>query len=264
MCWEGRGADERYAPAPCTAPTDALHLQATYDKALRLVELYERRGIDTGRLYIKIASTQEGIEACRRLQLEGIDCNMTLLFSFAQVRRGSGTARATAPLSLAWLSTMRPPRPPPPPPSPRQAAACADAGAALISPFVGRIMDWYKAKEGRDFAPHEDPGAREAEGRPGPPPQAGPGRTGPHRRIPPPVFMGRPVAASLAAFHARPRSCRREERPAHLQVLQDAQGARQGWAAAARCGGEPWSVMTAPQAAPQSGCGRGRAAASPT
>lgn len=95
---------------------------ATYDKALRLVELYAKKGVEPGRVYIKIASTWEGVEACRRLQKQGIDCNMTLLFSFGQ------------------------------------AAACADAGAALISPFVGRILDWYKAKEGRDFAPAEDPG----------------------------------------------------------------------------------------------------------
>ncbi|KXZ44207.1 hypothetical protein GPECTOR_71g568 [Gonium pectorale] len=96
--------------------------QATVDKALRLMELYAARGIDPARIYIKLASTWEGIEACRRLERQGVNCNMTLLFSFAQ------------------------------------AAACADAGATLISPFVGRIMDWYKAKEGRDFAPHEDPG----------------------------------------------------------------------------------------------------------
>ncbi|GIL43842.1 hypothetical protein Vafri_1433 [Volvox africanus] len=97
-------------------------MQATVDKALRLMELYAAHGIDPSRIYIKLASTWEGIEACRRLERQGINCNMTLLFSFAQ------------------------------------AAACADAGATLISPFVGRIMDWYKAKEGRDFAPHEDPG----------------------------------------------------------------------------------------------------------
>lgn len=96
--------------------------EATVAKALRLVELYKAKGVDPSRLYIKIASTWEGIQACARLQAMGIDTNMTLLFSFAQ------------------------------------AAACADAGAALISPFVGRILDWYKAKEGRDFAPHEDPG----------------------------------------------------------------------------------------------------------
>mmetsp|Transcript_26344 Transcript_26344/g.67049 ORF Transcript_26344/g.67049 Transcript_26344/m.67049 type:complete len:367 (-) Transcript_26344:545-1645(-) len=96
--------------------------RATYDKALRLMELYSKKGVDPKRIYIKIASTWEGIEACRKLQKQGIDCNMTLLFSFAQ------------------------------------AAACADAGAALISPFVGRILDWYKAKHGRDYAPAEDPG----------------------------------------------------------------------------------------------------------
>eukprot|EP00199_Chlamydomonas_sp_CCMP681_P001781 CAMPEP_0119105050 /NCGR_PEP_ID=MMETSP1180-20130426/3106_1 /TAXON_ID=3052 ORGANISM="Chlamydomonas cf sp, Strain CCMP681" /NCGR_SAMPLE_ID=MMETSP1180 /ASSEMBLY_ACC=CAM_ASM_000741 /LENGTH=382 /DNA_ID=CAMNT_0007089985 /DNA_START=86 /DNA_END=1234 /DNA_ORIENTATION=- len=97
-------------------------MMASYDKALHLVDLYAKRGVEPKRIYIKLASTWAGIEACRRLQKEGIDCNLTLLFSFAQ------------------------------------AAACADAGAALISPFVGRIMDWYKAKEGREFMPHEDPG----------------------------------------------------------------------------------------------------------
>lgn len=96
--------------------------QKTIDKALRLVDLYAKKGVDKERLYIKIASTWEGIRACEELQKQGIDTNMTLLFSFAQ------------------------------------AAACADAGATLISPFVGRIMDWYKKKEGRDFAPEEDPG----------------------------------------------------------------------------------------------------------
>ncbi|KAL4420874.1 hypothetical protein ABPG77_002833 [Micractinium sp. CCAP 211/92] len=95
---------------------------ATVDKALHLIDLYVARGVDPKRLYIKIASTWEGIRACEVLQQEGIDCNMTLLFSFGQ------------------------------------AVACADAGAALISPFVGRIMDWHKKKEGRDFAPEEDPG----------------------------------------------------------------------------------------------------------
>ncbi|KAK9909136.1 hypothetical protein WJX75_007727 [Coccomyxa subellipsoidea] len=96
--------------------------QATIDKGLRIVDLYAKKGVDPKRLYIKIASTWEGIRACKVLQKQGIETNMTLLFSFAQ------------------------------------AAACADAGASLISPFVGRIMDWYKAKEGRTFAPHEDPG----------------------------------------------------------------------------------------------------------
>jgi transaldolase len=71
---------------------------------------------------IKIAATWEGIRAAERLEREGIHCNLTLLFSFAQ------------------------------------AVSCADAGITLISPFVGRILDWYKRKEGRDFAPEEDPG----------------------------------------------------------------------------------------------------------
>ena len=94
---------------------------ATVDKALHLVDLYAKEGIDTSRIYIKIASTWEGIRACERLQKEGIDCNMTLLFSFAQ-------------------------------------AAAADAGAALISPFVGRILDWYKKNKGRDYTAEKDPG----------------------------------------------------------------------------------------------------------
>lgn len=99
--------------------------QATIDKAMKIVDLYGKNNIDVSKqLYIKIASTWEGIRACEYLQKQGISCNMTLLFSFAQ------------------------------------AAACADAGASLISPFVGRIMDWYKKKEGREFASHEDPGVK--------------------------------------------------------------------------------------------------------
>ncbi|NAW11086.1 transaldolase family protein, partial [Salmonella sp. gx-h1] len=74
------------------------------------------------RILIKLASTWEGIRAAEILEKEGINCNLTLLFSFAQAR------------------------------------ACAEAGVFLISPFVGRIMDWYKAKEGRDFEASEDPG----------------------------------------------------------------------------------------------------------
>jgi transaldolase len=102
--------------------------QKTVDKALRIVDLYAKKGIDakSDRLYIKIASTWEGIRACEILQKQDIDTNMTLLFSFAQ------------------------------------AAACADAGATLISPFVGRIMDWYKKNEnnGQDYAPQDDPGVK--------------------------------------------------------------------------------------------------------
>lgn len=96
---------------------------ATLTKARRLIELYDQRGIDPDRVLIKIASTWEGIKAAEQLEKEGIHCNLTLLFSFAQ------------------------------------AAACADAGAFLISPFVGRILDWHIANSDRSsFAPAEDPG----------------------------------------------------------------------------------------------------------
>ncbi|MFG0774002.1 transaldolase, partial [Vibrio plantisponsor] len=91
-------------------------------KARQLIKMYNDAGISNDRILIKLASTWEGIRAAEVLEKEGINCNLTLLFSFAQAR------------------------------------ACAEAGVFLISPFVGRIMDWYKAKEGRDFAPQEDPG----------------------------------------------------------------------------------------------------------
>lgn len=94
----------------------------TVTKARDLIALYETLGIDRERILIKIASTWEGIQAARILEKEGIHCNMTLLFSLPQ------------------------------------AVACAEAGATLISPFVGRILDWHKAREGRDFAAEEDPG----------------------------------------------------------------------------------------------------------
>lgn len=100
----------------------AYDTDATVAKGRRLIELYESRGYDKERIYIKIATTWEGIQACKQLEQEGIRTNMTLLFTFCQ------------------------------------AVGCAEANAALISPFVGRILDWYKAKEGRDFAPEEDPG----------------------------------------------------------------------------------------------------------
>ncbi|WP_163833250.1 transaldolase [Spartinivicinus ruber] len=97
--------------------------QASINKAKQLIDLYQVAGIDKERILIKIASTWEGIEAARVLEKEGIECNLTLMFSFAQ------------------------------------AAACADAGAFLISPFVGRILDWYKKVSGKDhYSAHEDPG----------------------------------------------------------------------------------------------------------
>jgi len=87
-----------------------------------LIAFYEQHGIGRERVLIKIASTWEGIAAAEVLERDGIHCNMTLLFSLAQ------------------------------------AARCAAAGATLISPFVGRILDWYKARHGRDYAAAEDPG----------------------------------------------------------------------------------------------------------
>ena len=99
--------------------------EATVDKARRLIGYYEEAGIARDRVLIKIASTWEGIRAAERLEAEGIHCNLTLLFGL------------------------------------HQAAACADAGVTLISPFVGRIMDWYKLNQGRDrYAPRR--GSRSA------------------------------------------------------------------------------------------------------
>jgi transaldolase len=97
--------------------------QATVEKARKLIALYKDRGIEKDRILIKIASTWEGIKAAEQLEKEGINCNLTLLFSFAQ------------------------------------AVACAEAGVFLISPFVGRILDWHKANGGQEsYAPMQDPG----------------------------------------------------------------------------------------------------------
>lgn len=96
--------------------------QGTLAKAHRLIELYEEAGVGRDRVLIKIASTWEGIRAAERLEREGIHCNLTLLFSFAQ------------------------------------AVACAEAGVTLISPFVGRIYDWYKKEKGADISAEDDPG----------------------------------------------------------------------------------------------------------
>ncbi len=97
--------------------------EATIAKAKKLIGLYNQAGIGNDRVLIKVASTWEGIRAAEVLEKEGIHCNLTLLFGFAQ------------------------------------AVACAEAGATLISPFVGRILDWYKKSTGRDHFPGpEDPG----------------------------------------------------------------------------------------------------------
>ena len=96
----------------------------TIEKAMRLISLYEENNIGRERILIKIASTWEGIRAAEQLEQRGINCNLTLLFGFAQ------------------------------------AAACADAGVFLISPFVGRILDWHKAKTGQEFSAAADPGVQ--------------------------------------------------------------------------------------------------------
>jgi transaldolase len=90
--------------------------------AREIIGLYEKSGIGRERILIKVASTWEGIKAAEQLQKEGIHCNLTLLFSFPQ------------------------------------AVACAEAGVRLISPFVGRILDWHKKNTGQTYAGHDDPG----------------------------------------------------------------------------------------------------------
>lgn len=96
---------------------------ATVNKARDIIHLYDKAGIGRERILIKIASTWEGIRAAEVLQKDGIHCNLTLLFSF------------------------------------EQAVACADAGATLISPFVGRILDWYQQNTAqKEYAPQDDPG----------------------------------------------------------------------------------------------------------
>lgn len=98
--------------------------EATIAKASQLIQFYEDEGIDRERILIKIASTWEGIEAASKLQDEGINCNLTLMFCLAQ------------------------------------AVACAEGGIQLISPFVGRIYDWFKKETGQEYSGAEDPGVQ--------------------------------------------------------------------------------------------------------
>ncbi|KAH8662337.1 transaldolase-like protein [Xylariales sp. PMI_506] len=99
--------------------------KASVDKALHIIDLYKQQGISKDRILIKIASTWEGIKAAEILQRDhGINCNLTLMFSLVQ------------------------------------AIAAAEAGAFLISPFVGRILDWYKASTKKDYSKEEDPGVK--------------------------------------------------------------------------------------------------------
>lgn len=116
----------KIVPGRISTEVDArlsFDMQATLSRARKLIRLYNEAGIGNERVLIKIASTWEGIRAAEILEHEGIHCNLTLMFGFAQAR------------------------------------AAAEAGVTLISPFVGRIMDWHRGKNGGTaFAPEEDPG----------------------------------------------------------------------------------------------------------
>ena len=117
----------KIVPGRVSTETDArlsFDTEGTVKKGRELIALYEAAGISKDRILIKIASTWEGIRAAEILEREGIHCNLTLLFSLTQ------------------------------------AVACADAKVQLISPFVGRIYDWYKASEKRDYTGAEDPGVQ--------------------------------------------------------------------------------------------------------
>ncbi|MFL0809761.1 MAG: transaldolase [Agarilytica sp.] len=118
----------KIVPGRVSTEVDArlsFNTKASVEKAKKLIGLYEAAGYGKDRILIKLASTWEGIRAAEILEKEGINCNLTLLFSFSQ------------------------------------AAACADAGAFLISPFVGRILDWYKANtDKKEYSAFEDPGVQ--------------------------------------------------------------------------------------------------------
>jgi len=118
----------KIVPGRVSTEVDArlsFDVEGSIHKARHLISLYEAAGIDRKRILIKLASTWEGIRAAEQLEKEGIHCNMTLLFSLPQ------------------------------------AIGCAEAKATLISPFVGRILDWYKKSEGvPGYAPAEDPGVK--------------------------------------------------------------------------------------------------------
>ena len=101
--------------------------EATVEKAKQIINSYEQSGVPRNRILIKIAGTWEGIQAVKKLEAEGISCNCTLIFSLTQ------------------------------------AVACAEAGAFLISPFVGRILDWFKANSSKDYDATNDPGVESVE-----------------------------------------------------------------------------------------------------
>jgi transaldolase len=105
----------------------SFNTEATVEKAKQIINSYEQSGVPRNRILIKIAGTWEGIQAVKKLEAEGISCNCTLIFSLTQ------------------------------------AVACAEAGAFLISPFVGRILDWFKANSSKDYDVNNDPGVESVE-----------------------------------------------------------------------------------------------------
>lgn len=116
---------QKHIPGRISTEVDArlsFDIDAMVAKGRKIIQLYKDAGVDKGRVLIKLASTWEGIKAGEILEKEGINCNLTLLFGFGQAR------------------------------------ACAEAGVFLISPFVGRILDWYKAKTGETYTSETDPG----------------------------------------------------------------------------------------------------------
>ena len=120
-----------HVPGRVASEVDArlsFDTEASIAKGRKLISLYEAAGIDKKRVLIKLASTWQGIKAAEQLEKEGITCNLTLLFSKAQ------------------------------------AIACAEANVTLISPFVGRILDWFKKSEGKEFFGADDPGVKSVTG----------------------------------------------------------------------------------------------------
>ncbi|HEY8117986.1 MAG TPA: transaldolase [Methylophilaceae bacterium] len=116
---------QKHIPGRISTEVDArlsFDIDAMVAKGRKIIQLYKEAGVDKSRVLIKLASTWEGIKAGEQLEKEGINCNLTLLFGFGQAR------------------------------------ACAEAGVFLISPFVGRILDWYKAKTGEAYTSETDPG----------------------------------------------------------------------------------------------------------
>jgi transaldolase len=116
---------QKHIPGRISTEVDAslsFNIDKMVAKGRKIISLYNEAGVTNDRVLVKLASTWEGIKAGEILEKEGINCNLTLLFSFAQAR------------------------------------ACAEAGVFLISPFVGRIMDWYKAKTGETYTSETDPG----------------------------------------------------------------------------------------------------------